>query len=181
MAIQDSRCTSSRCWSHPGPKGHVLVPGTGAWPRRTASAGAPEPSGCQLPGLLADQRHFAAAGDHRVHPELRPADHEVDVDVADVRALVELAVERIRKTHPVGDVTGRVLVEERVEEERPGLADPRLVRDERKLPEAIGVLDGVDLAPDEICPLLRVDGDDPSVLERELEAPDDLSVEDERQ
>ena len=66
-------------------------------------------------------------------------------------------------------MTRRVLVEERVEEERPGLADTRLVRDQRELTEPIGVLVRRKLAADEVRPLLGVDPHDPAVLEGELE------------
>src|SRR5205823_6707815 len=136
--------------------------------------------GVEMPFLFAYERNLGAVRQDGVHLELRRSDHEIDVDVADVGRRVGLAVERIREAHPVGDVTGRVLVEERVEEKRPGLADTRLVRDQRELTEPIGVLVRRKLAADEVRPLLRVDPDDPAVLEGELEPTEDLAVEGER-
>jgi hypothetical protein len=77
-------------------------------------------------------------------------------------------------------MTGRVLVEERVEEEGPGLADTRLARDERDLAEPVGVLVRRELAADEVRPLLGLDLDDPSVLEGELEPANDPAAKRER-
>ena len=58
----------------------------------------------------------------------------VDVVEARVEHLdLALAFERVRQPHAVGDVTGCVLVEERVEEERPRPADAGLLGDEREL------------------------------------------------
>src|SRR5262249_54183522 len=76
-----------------------------------------------LPLLVADERHLGTVRQDRIDLELRPPDHEVDVDVRDVHPLVRLSVERIRDPESVGDVAGRVLVEERVVEERARLAD----------------------------------------------------------
>src|SRR5690348_9744411 len=83
-----------------------------------AASGSPSSSAQlrgELPLLVADERDLGAVREQRIDLELGRADHEVDVDVADVRPWVLLAVERIREAHAVGDVTGRVLVEERVD------------------------------------------------------------------
>jgi hypothetical protein len=93
---------------------------------------------------------------------------------ADVHPLVRLAVERSTEAHAVRDVTRRVLVEQRVVEERPGLADARLLRHERELAEPVGVLDRRELAADESPRRSRPRPDDSPVLERELESADDL-------
>src|SRR5215471_5042830 len=147
-----------------------------------SGAASPSPSSCdqlrgELPLLVANQGNLGAVRQHRVDLELRAADHEVDVDVRHVAPLTRLALERVRQTHPVGDVTGRVLVEEGVVEERVGLADPRLAGDESELAEPVGVLHRRELAANEICTLLGIDPDDAAGLERELEAANDLTVE----
>ena len=58
-----------------------------------------------------------------------------------VHRLVRLAVEAVLEPRAERDVARRVLVEERVVEERPGLAHARLARHERELAEPVGVLD----------------------------------------
>ena len=82
-----------------------------------------------------------------------------------VHVLVRLAVEAVLEPGAERDVARRVLVEERVVEERPGLADARLAGDERELAEPVGVLDARDLRPDELRAGLGIDVDDPPVLE----------------
>jgi hypothetical protein len=80
----------------------------------------------------------------------------------------------------VGDVTGRVLVEERAVEERVRATHARLARHEGHLAEPVGVLDRLELAADDVGPRLGVDVDDLSALERQLEPAHDLPAQHER-
>src|SRR4051794_17971003 len=150
-----------------------------------SGAASGSPNNCaqlrgELPLLVADERELGSVGQHSVHRELRPADHEVNVDPRGVHALVGLSVERIRDAESVGDVAGGVLVEQRAVEEGARLADPRLLRDERELAEPVGVLDVREVAADDVGARLGVDLHDPAVLEAEFEATDELTAEAER-
>ena len=98
-------------------------------------------------------------------------------DVRDVEAVVRLAVDDEREAGAVRDVAGRVLVEERVVEERARLADARLARHERDLAEPVGVLDRLEVAADELRTALRLDAHGSTVLERQLQTADDLAGE----
>ena len=63
------------------------------------------------------------------------ADHEVDVDRARVDAVAVLVADRDRVGVAEREVARGVLVEQRVEEDRAGLADPSFAVDERELAE----------------------------------------------
>src|SRR5450759_311521 len=105
----------------------------------------------ELELLVAEDRHPGAALLDSVDLHLRAADHEVGVDGRDVQAAGSiLFVDGERKTAAEGDVAGRVLVEQRVEECEPKLADLRRSVDERQLPEAGGALVGGDLRADDV-------------------------------
>src|SRR5690242_15334337 len=157
-------------------------------PLSSSSSGAASgsPSSCdqlrgELPLLVANERNLGAVGQHRIHFELRAADHEVDVHVRDIHRLVGLAVERIRDPEAVRDVARGVLVEESVVEERPGLADAGLLRHERQLAEPVRVLAGLEMCADDVSARLGLDSDEPPVLEPELETADELAAVTERQ
>ena len=68
--------------------------------------------------------------------ELLGADHEVDVDLGLVDAVASLLADHEREALAERDVAGRVLVEQRVVEDRAERADPALGVDERDLAEA---------------------------------------------
>ena len=84
----------------------------------------------QHPGVVAQDRGRGAVCREPVDLDLRAADHEVRVErrrvdtALDQLVLAEAlgAVDREGKAAPVGDVAARVLVEERVREDEPGLA-----------------------------------------------------------
>src|SRR5207302_5910701 len=98
-------------------------------------------------------------------------------DVRDVEALSGLAVDEEREAGAIGDVTGRVLVVERVVEDRSRLADARFLRHERALAEPVGIFDRLELAADEVRTALRLDADGSALLERQLQSADDLAGE----
>ena len=74
----------------------------------------------------------------------------------------------------------RVLVEEPVEVDDPGLPDPRLAVDERDLAEVRRPVVGRQLAAHDVGAGLGLDVDDPTALEPQLEPPDDAAVERQR-
>src|SRR5262245_61584362 len=148
-----------------------------------AASGSPSSSAQlrgELPLLVANEGDLSAVREHCVHLELRPADHEVHVGLRDVHPFVRLPLERSRNPESVGDVAGGVLVEQRVVEERARLADTRVLRHERELAEAVGILDVRVMAADHVRTRLGVYVDDPPVLEHELEATDELPTKAER-
>ena len=67
-----------------------------------------------------------------------------------------LAVEDLRDAEAVGDVAGRVLVVERVEERDAGLADARGSVDERELAEVRGTLVARQLSAHDVGALVRL-------------------------
>ena len=83
------------------------------------------------------------------------------------------AVDRHRQARAVGDVAGRVLVEQRVLEDEPRLLDGRGAVDERDLAEVRRLRIGLELAADDVGALRRTDVDDLPSLEAQLEIADD--------
>src|SRR5947209_289316 len=85
-------------------------------------------SSAQLPLVGAKQRHRLAVAADAVHLDRGAADHEVGMDAGTVDPVLPLLVgaelerplDAVRKPLAVGDVAGRVLVVERVEERDPG-------------------------------------------------------------
>src|SRR5207248_2232002 len=72
-----------------------------------------------------------------------------------------------------GDVRGRVLVEQRVEERDPGAADRGRAVDERHLADGSGAFVEVDLRADDVAAGRRTEVGDAARLERQLEVADD--------
>src|SRR5206468_13101691 len=90
------------------------------------------------PLVVADDRHLRSAAFDSVDLYLGTADHEIGVDVRHVvGSLGErlVGIPRERETCAVGNVTGRVLVEQRVEERDAELTYARRTVDEGDLPE----------------------------------------------
>src|SRR3990170_8115871 len=91
----------------------------------------PEVSALELPHLAAQDRDAVAIASDPVHLELRRPDHEVGVDLAVIEPACQTLLgrksgrilESRRDSCPVGDVTGRVLVQQRVEEDDARLSD----------------------------------------------------------
>ena len=81
-------------------------------------------------------------------------DGEVFVLYGDTPTLSAATLDRLRVRAAIGDVAGRVLVEERVEEREPGLADARRAVDERDLPEVRRLLVSVELTFDHLAALV---------------------------
>jgi hypothetical protein len=116
-----------------------------------------------------EDRHRRPVPRDPVDLDLRASDHEVDVDAGDVDAFVAAngSLDR-RGRPPVGDVAGGVLVEQRLQEQHAGLTDAAVARHQSDLAEASRSLVRLELALDQLAPVLRLDVDDPSLLEREL-------------
>ena len=91
------------------------------------------------------------------------------------------AVEAGRDSLAPGDVARGVLVEERVEEDDPGLADARVAVDERDLAEEARPLVGRHLLAHGVGAGLRAHLDDLAPLEAQLEAAHDRAAEGERE
>ena len=89
-------------------------------------------------------------------------------------------VDRPRQPAAPGDVGGRVLVEERVVEDDPGLADARGVVDQRDLAEPAGALVERDLGPHELLALLGPRLDDLAAGQPQLEPLDQAAAQRQR-
>src|SRR3712207_1899204 len=87
--------------------------------RHLSRLGGSEGYRSDLPAPVDEDGHPLALARHAGDPHVGRADHEVDVDPADVRALlVGLVVDRELVGRAERDVAGGVLVEQRVEEHR---------------------------------------------------------------
>ena len=95
-------------------------------------------------------------------------------------ARVVAARHSLEDSRAVGDVARRVLVEERVQEDEPGSADPRVAVDEGDLAEHRGAVVGAHLLADDVDPELASTVDDAAALEAQLEIADDRAAEGER-
>src|SRR5207247_4290782 len=125
---------------------------------------SPQPSdrSGQYPLLVPQHWDCIPARIDAVDVYLRPADHEVRVDARRiVRARGELFIRIAREAEPaaVGDVAGRVLVEERVEERHAGPADRRRPVDKSDLAEPARTVVAVELRLNHLFALvgLRLD------------------------
>ena len=87
--------------------------------RRVSLAG----SGSDLPLALDEDRDAVALGGDAGDRHLGRSDHEVDVDLALVRAVAVVAGDQEREALAEREVAGRVLVDQRVVEDRVELAD----------------------------------------------------------
>src|SRR6185503_12147482 len=105
--------------------------------RARSAAPAPLQDGRQpssdLPLALDQDGHAIAVGRDAGDVHLGPADHEVDVDLALVRPAAIAVADQERKPLAERDVTGRVLVQQRVVEDSVELADAALGVDQREL------------------------------------------------
>src|SRR6185437_7822315 len=146
-------------------------------PHRIASAAPPEHPDSDLPDALAQHRHAVAGGGDAGDVDLGGADHEVDVHLAAVDpfavALLYGPVEALAE----GDVAGRVLVEQRVVEDRVERADPPARVDEGELAEAAGALVALRIRLEHVAVLFGVDRGHPAALEAHLEAAHDRAGE----
>src|SRR5205823_4926930 len=135
----------------------------------------------ELPDVVAKERDPLALARDAVDGDIGAADHEVGVRGGrgeaglllllgrHLRAALEPGHDRLA----VRDVTRRVLVEERVEEDDPGLAHPRRPVDERDLAERVRALVPLHVGLDHAGALARPDVDDPAAVEANLEIADD--------
>ena len=110
------------------------------------------------------------------------SDHEVDVDLAVVDALT---VNGVGYGEPIGvterDVAGGVLIEQRVAEHRPELADPALAIDQGDFSQERGAL----VAPGVICrnvsaPVSGVNRHRAAILETDPQAGDQHAGDEQR-
>jgi hypothetical protein len=118
--------------------------------------------------------------EHCVHFDVRAAEHEVRVHARDVHAVDHAALDRFGVGAAVGHVARRVLVEQRLVEDPPGLSNARRAVDQRDLAEIRSVVVACELALDHARPFVGAHADDAAVLEPHLEPLHDLPGEHER-